>query len=45
MKCQILPVFHKRIQGNLEGESSSLSEVTYGFFQGIHCSGGFTHSS
>ena len=31
MSCQILPVFHKEMQGNLEGESSSLSEVTKGF--------------
>ena len=28
------PLFHKRIQGNLEGESSNLSEVTEGFFPG-----------
>ena len=33
MQCQILLVFHKGIQGNLEGESSSLSEVTKSFFQ------------
>ena len=26
MKCQILPVFHNGIQGNLEGECSNFSE-------------------
>ena len=27
-------MFHKGIQGNFEGESSSLSEITEGFFSG-----------
>ena len=30
----ILLLFHKGIQSNVEGESSSLSEVTQGFFSG-----------
>ena len=29
------PCFHKGIQGNLEGESSSLSEVTWDFFPAL----------
>ena len=32
----ILLLFHKEIQGNLERESSNLSEVTQGFFQATH---------
>jgi len=28
MQCQILLVIHNWIQGNLEGESGNLSEVT-----------------
>ena len=27
-------MFHKGIQGNLEGESSSLSDITWGFLSG-----------
>jgi len=34
MQCQILLVIHKWIQGNLEGESGNLSEVTQGFSPG-----------
>ena len=33
MTFDVTPVFHKGIQGNLEGEASSLSEVTSGFLQ------------
>jgi len=35
MQCQILLVIHKWIQGNLEGESGNLSEVTSGFSPGF----------
>jgi len=34
MQCQILLVIHKWIQGNVEGESGNLSEVTLGFSPG-----------
>ena len=34
MQCQILLVIHNWIQGNLEGESGNLSEVTKGFSPG-----------
>ena len=34
MQCQILLVIHNKIQGNLEGESGNLSEVTQGFSPG-----------
>ena len=31
---EILPLVYKHTQGKMEGESSSLSEVTWGFLQG-----------
>ena len=33
-KVVAVVVFHEEIQRNLEGESSSLSEVTWGFLPG-----------
>ena len=42
MQCQILLIIHNWIQGNLDGESSNLSEVIWGFSPGTpviinHC--------
>ena len=34
MQCHILLIIHNWIQGNLEGESGNLSEVTWGFSPG-----------
>ena len=34
MQCQILLVIHNWIQGNLDGESGNLSDVTWGFSPG-----------